>query len=173
MNSEQESNPAVQGRQAAAEKLRAQLLHDIGRFNDESKKHKAIHRRAEIIVIAASALTTIISGIGLALDGRQHQIQFIILVLSTISSAVTSWAASRRARDLWQHEREVFYALKDILRELEFRLSTRPLELSELEELFRRSGAVLGSSTAKWSRILERKLPEPTDASSPGERLPT
>jgi hypothetical protein len=143
----------------AASALREILTADISRFDAESSKHKRIHRRTELAVIASTALTTITAGLGLILDGREREIQFAVLILSTLSAAIVSWAASRRARELWQHEREVYYSLKDILRELEFRHSATVLQTADVQEMFKRSTSVLGSSSAEWSRILEAKIP--------------
>jgi len=160
----QPPDPKPKGNKAdAASTLRELLAADIERFDTESTKHKTIHRRGELVVIVTTALTTVIAGLGLVVSGRENQIQYTVLVLSALSTAVTSWAASRRARDLWQHEREVYYALKDILRELDFREAAAALDLHKIQELFDRSASVLGSSTAKWSRILSRKLPQPTE----------
>jgi hypothetical protein len=120
-------------------------------------------------VTVTTALTTIVAGLGLVLEGHERQLQFAVLALSALGTAITSWAASRRARDLWQHEREVYYALSDIRRELEFRCSVKVLDLAEIEEIFTRSGSILGSSTAKWSRILEKKE-KPADPKSSDSR---
>jgi inactivated superfamily I helicase len=53
----------------------------------------------------------------------------------------------------------------DIRRELNFRSSIETLELAEVFELFQRTASVLGSSTTKWSRILEKKLHKEEKAS--------
>jgi hypothetical protein len=142
----------------AALKFRELLAVDISRFDVESSKHKRIHRTAQGLLIILTAAITISAGLGLVLTGREREVQFLVLFLSAVATGVTAWTESRQARDLWQHEREVYYALKDILRELDYRSSVRTLELSEIDELFQRTTAVLGSSTAKWSRIMEKKL---------------
>ncbi|HXH37819.1 MAG TPA: DUF4231 domain-containing protein [Thermoanaerobaculia bacterium] len=142
----------------AAEKLRDLLAKDIDRFDIESSKHKRIHRRSQGFLIILTAATTVAAGLGLVFPNRVKDIQFLVLALSAVATGATAWTEMRRARDLWQHEREVFYALKDILRELDFRSSVRTLELAEVDELFQRTTSVLGASTAKWSRIQEKKL---------------
>jgi len=142
----------------ATSKLRELLSEDIERFELESSKHKRLYRRAQGSLIILTAAITVAAGLGLVMPGREKGIQFLVLVLSAIATAAAAWAESRRARDLWQHEREVYYALMDIRRELNFRSSIKALELAEVHELFQRTASVLGSSTAKWSRILEKKL---------------
>jgi hypothetical protein len=142
--------------------LRDLLAADIERFDKESVKHKGIHRRADMALIAFAAATTIVAGLGLVLPGREREIQFAVIALSAVATGVAAWAQSRRARDLWKHEREVYYALKDLLRELDFRASVGALEMDGIEDIFRRSSAVLGSSTAKWSGILAKKIEQPS-----------
>ena len=106
---------------AAVESLRAVLKSDISRFDQESKKHKGLHRACQTAVITLTALTTVAAGIGLIrpeLSGRY--VEFTVLCLSATSAAVSGWAEMRRARELWRHEREVYYALLDIQREMDF-----------------------------------------------------
>lgn len=147
-----ESVPAPEG---AIEKFGRQLAADIKRFDDESKTHKGIHRKSELAILTTTALTTIAAGASLLVDGARI-LKFVVLVLSAVGTTIVSWTASRRARDLWQHERRVYYALTDLQRELEFRLALGTLSIEGLQGLFDRSAAILGSSTAKWSRIVEQ-----------------
>lgn len=147
----------------AATKLRELLKEEIERFDRESTKHKKIHRKVQTFLIVGTAAITVTAGLGLVLPGHEKEIQFLVLLLSSIATATTAWSESRRARDLWQHEREVYYALIDIRRDLDFRSSIRVLELQEVEKLYLRAASVLGSSTAKWSRILEKKSDDNKD----------
>ncbi|MDA1014519.1 MAG: hypothetical protein O3A00_08725 [Planctomycetota bacterium] len=92
--------------------------------------------------------------------------------MTAITAALTSWAEMRRARDLWQHEREVYYALIDIQREMEFVAATKELTEADLLGFFARIAAVLGSSSQKWARILAKKAAEQgaqPDAAEPGK----
>ena len=144
------------------EALRDSLKEDINRFDHESKKHKSLHRRCQTAVISLTAFTTIVAGAGLILpESSDKAIQFTVLCLTTITAAVTAWAEMRRTRELWQHEREVYYALIDIQREMEFVATSRKLTQADLEGLFKRIAAVLGSSSQKWARIQEKKAADP------------
>jgi hypothetical protein len=77
--------------------------------------------------------------------------------LTALTAAVTGWAEMRRARELWQHEREVYYALIDTQRGIEFVAANRELTPKDLEEFFQKIAAILGSSSQKWARIQEKK----------------
>ena len=82
-------------------------------------------------VIALTAITTIVAGTGLIFPENGKTAQFIVLSLTAITAAVTAWAEMRKARELWQHEREVYYALIDIQREMEFvAVNSEPMSLS-------------------------------------------
>jgi len=74
----------------------------------------------------------------------------------------------RRARELWQHEREVYYGLIDIQRGIEFVAANRVLTPKDLENFFQRIDAVLGSSSQKWARIQEKKTAGPGNVSASG-----
>lgn len=137
-------------------KLRELLTDDIDRFSAESSKHKRLYRKVQATLIILTAATTVAAGLGLVIQHHESEIQFIILALSAVATATTAWSESRRARELWQHEREVYYALIDIRRELEFRSVMKALTATEIEELFIRSALVLGSSTKKWTTILDK-----------------
>ncbi len=137
--------------------FRELLNSDIRRFDEESTKHKRIHRKSQAFLIVLTASITVAAGLGAVIPGHEKEIQFLVLLLSAVATATTAWTESRRARDLWQHEREVYYALIDIRRDLDFRSAISPLDLEELEKLYQRARSVLGSSTEKWSRILDKK----------------
>ncbi|HEY6323408.1 MAG TPA: DUF4231 domain-containing protein [Thermoanaerobaculia bacterium] len=139
--------------------LRESLRKDIDRFDSESQKHKRLHRRCQTAVIVLTAITTMVAGTSLLLPSVNgaKAFQFAVLCLTATTAAVTSWAGMRRARELWQHEREVYYALIDIQRGMEFVAANRELTAADLEGFFHKIDAVLGSSSQKWARIQEKK----------------
>lgn len=139
--------------------LRMILVSDIDSFRCEADKHKKIYRACASSVIALSAATTITASLGLALDKTYGRaIQFIVVVLTAITTAVSAWAEMRKARELWRHEREVEYALKDILRDLDYRSVSGETNEKYLDDCFSRAASVMGSSSSKWARIHERSL---------------
>ena len=141
------------------------MKQEIARFDAESTKHKHLHRRCQTLLIALTAATTIVAGTSLVLpESSGKAVQFAVLCLTAVTTAVAAWAEIRRARELWQHEREVYYALIDIRRGIEFIAANRELTPKELEDLFQKIDAVLGSSSQKWARIQEKKNAAPDSA---------
>ncbi|MFM7314960.1 MAG: DUF4231 domain-containing protein [Cyanobium sp.] len=148
-------NPATQ----ALEALRPVLDQDIQWFDREANAHKRIYRTCATAVIALTAATTITASLGLAVDARHARtLQFIVIALTATTTGVTAWAEMRRARELWRHEREVGYALKDIRRELSYRSATSSLTRKDVDDYFARACSIIGSSSDKWSRIHEKSL---------------
>lgn len=143
----------------ALEVLLPVLDQDIKRFEREADVHKGIYRTCATAVIALTAATTITASLGLALDQRHARtVQFIVIALTATTTGVSAWAEMRRARELWRHEREVGYALKDIHRELSYRAATSVLSQEEVDRYFARANAIIGSSSTKWARIHEKTL---------------
>jgi len=144
--------------------LRRILAKDILWFNDEADEHRSIYRHCASAVIALTAATTITASLGLALDkyyGRA--IQFAVVALTATTTAVSAWAEMRRARELWRHEREVGYALKDILRDLDYKSAAAEIADDYLDDCFNRASIIIGSSSSRWSGIHERRLEVPKD----------
>jgi hypothetical protein len=143
---------------SGSEFLRNTLDDDIARFDRESSKHKRLHRKYQRAVIILSAVTTIVAGSGLVLPEESGKaLQFAVLCLTASTAAISAWAEMRRARELWQHERDIYYKLVDIKREFVFLSANRELKPQDLEDFFRKIADVLGSSTQKWTGIVEKK----------------
>lgn len=138
--------------------LQKLLQNDIDRLDRESQRHKRIYRNFQTLIIALTATASIVAGSGLILPERAGKsVQFSIVCLTALSAGVTSWLEMRRARELWQHEREIYYALVDIQREVSFFGTYKNLSEADIEDYFRRASVILGSSAQKWSRIQARK----------------
>ncbi len=137
--------------------LLGELEDNIQRFDRESDKHKRLYRRCQNLVIGLTAVTSVVAGLGLLLPGGERYSQFAVLCLSAGVSAVTAWGEMRRLRELWQHEREVFYALVDLRRELEFARTYGELGVSDLQAYFARMNVLLGSSSQQWAQIHQQR----------------
>ena len=72
------------------DKLQELLTADITRLDGESQKHKRIYRNGQSVVIFLSAITTIVAGVGLVLQNRDKVIQFSVLCLAVMTTAITS-----------------------------------------------------------------------------------
>jgi hypothetical protein len=99
-----------------------------------------------------------VAGAGLVLpDSAGKPLQFSVLCLAAATTAITTWLEMRRARELWQHERQTYYALVDIQREINFYSSVRTFTEQEVADYFQRVTAILGSSSLQWGRIQENQ----------------
>lgn len=140
--------------------LRATFAKELARFDKESQKHKGIYRRSQLLIIGLTTFSTVVAAAGLVLpSGYDKAVQFAVVCLTATTAAVASWTEMRRARELWQHEREVYYGLLDIERGFEFIASTGDVTQETLQATYQRVTAVLGSSSQKWARIQEKKEP--------------
>lgn len=143
--------------------LESLLAEEITRFNGESNKHKKLFRWIQFWIIVLTALSASVSGLAILLPDpvEARFLQFGVLMITATISAITAYGEMRRSRELWQHERETFYALKDLHREVIFLENLKELTAEKQHEIFQRAQAILGSSTGQWVDIQSRK---PTDA---------
>jgi hypothetical protein len=133
------------------------LSDEIDRFDKASSDHKNSHRLFAGGTIFLTALSTVVAGSAPLWDSTSKLPVFLVLSLTATSTAVAGWAELRKYRELWQHEREIYYALLDIQREYEFRASLKPLTEQDSLEVFARINRVLGSSGLKWAKITSAK----------------
>jgi hypothetical protein len=145
--------------------LNRSLNNDIGRMERESDRHKRLYRGCQTSIIALTSITTVVAGTGLILPvSSGRAIQFAVLCLTALSTAIAAWAEMRHTRELWQHERGVYYALIDIRREMEFDAAKGKLGQHELDGFYDRIAAVLSSSSQQWQGI--QKKDEKTESAS-------
>lgn len=143
--------------------LQSSLTIEIDRLDKESTRHKHLHRRGQTGVIILTSVTTIVAATALIVSAeRAKYVQFAVVCLTAVSAGLASWNEMRNARRLWQHEREVYYTLVDIRRELNFVATTRGLGTNDLDRFYGKIAGALGSSSQKWARIQEASLPEPS-----------
>jgi len=140
---------------SAPPSLETILAETITQFQDASARHKRMYRRGQSAIIVMTALTTIAAGAGIVAPSEawKPRLQFVVLLLSATTAAVTAWIELRKPRDLWQHERGVYHALLDLQRELRFESSLTPLSEETHRRYFARLHEVLQSSGSKWQGI--------------------
>ncbi len=139
------------------EKLLALTDEAIKRLNADSERHKNAYRRIQKAIIILTATTTVAAGAGLILPEARNVIQFVVLALAATTTAVTSWGEMMRSRELWRHERQLFWSLSDVRREIDFYRATRGLSDEEVENYFRQVSSLLGSSVDRWGGIQDNK----------------
>lgn len=131
------------------------LAHEVQRLDRESTRHKRLHRRCQTALIGLTACTTVVAGAGLVVPAAASGVaQFVVLCLTATGSAVAAWSAMRRTRELWEHERGIYYELLDVQRALSFQAACGPLSERDLQRFFTRIAAALRSSGPRWAQIL-------------------
>src|ERR1044071_4870694 len=131
--------------------LETQLCEHIGRFDKESKKHKHMYRGLRYIVFGLTACSTVLAGLAIALPERQLAINIAIVFTTAAVGVCTSIEGLRKPSELWIHERTIFASLKDLERELKYRLAD-PSNPETIDDVFQRMQDVLGSARDRWSR---------------------
>ena len=117
---------------SSLDKLNEELQKGISNFSEESTRHRELYRKWQTRLIVLTAGTAIIAGAGLMMpDGSDRTIQFGVLCLAAATTGIITWLEMRRVRELWQHERQTYYALVDLQREINFYSSVRTLASGE------------------------------------------
>jgi hypothetical protein len=131
--------------------LEKQLGEHITRFDKESTKHKRMYRRFRYFVFGLTACSTLLAGLAIALPDLQRSINIAIVFTTAAVGVVTSIEGLRKPSELWIHERTIFASLKDLERELQYRLA-EPSDPKSIDDVFERMQDVLGSARDRWSR---------------------
>ncbi|KFN43036.1 DUF4231 domain-containing protein [Arenimonas oryziterrae] len=141
--------------------LEQQLAHHIAWFERESTAHKRLHRRLRYIVFSLTALSTALAGLALAMPELQRPSNIAIVLTTAAVGLVTSIEGLRKPSELWLHERTLYYSLKDLQRDLQFR-TAEGKDPKVVEVIFAQMQDVLGSARDRWSRqVSGSSKPEP------------
>ena len=122
----------------------------IDRFKRESEKHKLLNRRWRYLVFTLTGCAAILSAAALRFPGYQASLNFGVVLVSVGAGVATSIEGLRKAGEVWIIERNVFHALSDLKRELNFEMNG--LTDSQLDIYFGRMQRILESSTEQWTR---------------------
>jgi hypothetical protein len=131
--------------------LLKQLTEHIGWFDKESNKHKRMYRRLRYVVFGLTACSTALAGCALASPRLQIPINVAIVITTAAVGIVTSIEGLRKPGELWIHERTVYYSLRDLQRDLSYRLAEQT-DPRVTDEVYERMQDVLGSARDRWSR---------------------
>jgi len=142
---------------ARQECLQRQLAVQIERFDRESSRHKRMYRRCRHLVFGLTACSTALAGLALALPAHQATINIAVVLATTAIGVVTSIEGLRKPAELWIHERKTFAMLKDLERDLQYRLAAG-CDAAALDILFDRMQAVLATAGDQWSREIAGRM---------------
>ena len=131
--------------------LAKQLEDHIAWFGKESKSHKLLYRRLRYIVFIMTACATTLAGVALAMPETGGLVNLGVVITTAVIGVVTSIEGLRKPGELWIHERTLYYSLKDLQRELDYRTSD-PDAPDVADDVFNRMQEILGSARDRWSR---------------------
>lgn len=135
--------------------LRAQLDEHIDNFDVESRKHKQLYRGLRYTVFTLTAASAVLASLALTTVASDRWINLLIVILSATIGVLTSIEGIRKPSELWIHERNTHYALKDLKRELEY-TAAESLSSAIVDDFFARLQAILGAAGEKWNRQIVR-----------------
>lgn len=136
-----------------ADYLLKQLVEHIAWFDKESKAHKHLYRKLRYVMFGLTACSTALAGLALALPEYQIPINVAIVFTTAGVGVVTSIEGLRKASELWIHERTVYYSLRDLERDLQYRSAGQEApDPAVADDVFERMQDVLGSARDRWSR---------------------
>jgi hypothetical protein len=137
----------------ALQHLRQDLDCLIKHFEKESNRHKRLYRKLRYLAFAFTGCSTIMSSLALTFKDAQSGLNIGVVLATVAVGVLTSIEGLRRPSELWIQERNVFYALKDLKRELDFKAIEASDKLN-LDDWFSRMQSILTASTEKWTSAL-------------------
>jgi hypothetical protein len=131
--------------------LRTELKERKEWFETQSNRHKRIYRTLRYIVFGLTGLSTVLAGAALSFKSQQECFNIAVVLASAIAGVVTSIEGIRKALELWIHERNILYELKDLERDINYEASETGA-LKDVDTYFKRLQGVLTRSAEDWSR---------------------
>ena len=153
---------------ARIDQLNTELTGQVKRFVDESEKHKSLYRILRYWLFGLTALSTILAGLALrAPTPARDAASLAVIVVNALAALVTSVEGLRKPADLWIHERNISYALKDLQREINYRCAGTITD-KDIDDFFARMQTILSASLEKWvGAIQPHRPPQPPEEHSP------
>jgi hypothetical protein len=134
------------------ETLRAELKTQIARFKKESDKHKGIYRTLRYTTFGLTGAATLLASAALYFTASQEWLNLAVVLATALAGVATSIEGLRKPSELWIHERNIYYALKDLERDMNYVASAPDgLDVKAVDGYFNRVQQILTSSTEDWS----------------------
>ncbi len=128
--------------------LRNELKNLQKSFKQDRNKHKKRSLFLKLSIAFLSAAATVL--LGLKTNSDTTVFQNIALIINASISVIATYEAFFKPKKLWVRETIVFSKLKDIERDLEFRLSGSSLTDKQLDEFSHRINTALQESMEEW-----------------------
>lgn len=137
--------------------MMSELDKQIVGFDKESSKHKRMYRRLRYPAIVMTAFAGALATLAITFPASQLEFNLAIVGISVALTMIVAIEALRMPRDLWIHERRIYYALKDLQRELTYRSLETSCGEQVLDAMFAQLQAILGSSGETWQEFLRKQ----------------
>jgi hypothetical protein len=109
-----------------------------------------LYRKLRYSLFALTACSTILAGTALGFPKQQQVVSLIVVSANALAAVVMSIEGLRKPAELWILERNVFYALKDLNREIEYKIADGMTD-QDADMYYGRMQGILSSSLDKWS----------------------
>jgi len=152
-----EAERILQDRSRKIAFMTAELENLIAFFGKESSRHKCWYRWLRYPSIFLTACEGALATLALTFHNSQETCNLIIVFISGILAILVAIEALRIPRDLWIHERQTHNALRDLLRELDYRSLESACSEQVLDAMFDQLQSILGNSGAKWQEFLHKQ----------------
>lgn len=133
------------------EQLHKELKEQIERFNKESTKHKRLYRMLRFTAFGLTACSTILASAALSMAGSTEWLNLAVVIATAAAGVASSIEGLRKPAELWIHERNILYSLKDLEREMKYE-AAQGGTVPNVDQYFHRLQAILSASREKWSR---------------------
>jgi hypothetical protein len=121
-------------------------------FDHEAATHKNLHRSLRILGFTLTGLATILAAAGMISEWPAPKLQFLIVIVTAVATALNAYEALRNPSELWINERKTCHALRDLLREVKYGGSDR---VYDPDEYFERLQLIIQSSGDRWNELLK------------------
>ena len=131
--------------------LKNELVGQIERFEKESKKHKKLYRSLRYSALMLTGLATIFAASAFKFPVFQEWLNIAVVFVTTSAGIITSIEGLRKPAELWIHERNLLYSLKDLKRELDYfgeEIKTK----GSIDSYFEKLQEILSISQEKWTK---------------------
>jgi len=132
------------------DQLCTELEAEITRFKQESDKHRRLYRTLRYCVFGLTGSSTVLASVALGFTNLQHIMNLVVVSTTAAAGVVTSIEGLRKPAELWILERNVYYALTDLKREIKYRM-VDGVNDKNADIYFGRMQGILASSMDKWS----------------------
>jgi len=142
--------------------LKEELQNQISNFDRESRKHKDLFRLLRYTTLVLTGSATVLASVALTYADIQSWLNMIIVVVTASAGVITSIEGLRKPAELWIHERNVLYELKDLQREINYQAAATGT-IQDTDNYFQQLQQILGSSKEKWTKQVLAKNPSNTN----------